>query len=151
MHSRSHAMTNGEASMLGRLAALFALVLSLAACSDTSGGDSGAQAPAATLDALAQEYVQLALAFRAHDADYVDAYYGPAEWQQRAEQESVSLGELRSRTERTLESVARLPAEQTQVERQRHTMLEKRLRSMRLRIDMVDPERKGALPLFDEE
>ena len=34
---------------------------------------------------LRSEYVKLVLAMGQHDADYVDAYYGPAEWKKEAE------------------------------------------------------------------
>ena len=34
---------------------------------------------------LAERYVRLVLALGQHDADYVDAYYGPPEWRREAE------------------------------------------------------------------
>ena len=34
---------------------------------------------------IAERYVKLVLALGQHDADYVDAYYGPPEWKQQAE------------------------------------------------------------------
>ncbi|MCH8619430.1 hypothetical protein [Undibacterium sp. TS12] len=37
-----------------------------------------------TLDQIAEAYVKLVLALGQHDAGYVDAYYGPAEWQAAA-------------------------------------------------------------------
>ena len=39
---------------------------------------------AAAMDDLAQAYVKLVLAVGVHDADYVDAYYGPPEWRESA-------------------------------------------------------------------
>ncbi len=36
------------------------------------------------LDAVAEEYVKLALAIGRHDGDYVDAYYGPKAWEDAA-------------------------------------------------------------------
>src|SRR5687767_13500711 len=35
--------------------------------------------------AVAEQYVKLVLAVGQHDADYVDAFYGPAEWRKEAE------------------------------------------------------------------
>ena len=32
------------------------------------------------MNTLAEQYVRLVLAVGQHDADYVDAYYGPPEW-----------------------------------------------------------------------
>jgi len=37
------------------------------------------------MDAVAERYVKLVLAVGQHDADYVDAYYGPPEWKAEAE------------------------------------------------------------------
>ena len=36
------------------------------------------------MDDLAEHYVKLVLAVGVHDADYVDAYYGPPEWREAA-------------------------------------------------------------------
>jgi hypothetical protein len=46
--------------------------------------------PADPLRAIAERYVKLVLAVGQHDADYVDAFYGPAEW--RTEAASARLG-----------------------------------------------------------
>ena len=37
---------------------------------------------------LPERYVKLVLALGQHDADYVDAYYGPPEWRKEAEARS---------------------------------------------------------------
>ena len=37
------------------------------------------------MDTIAEQYVKLVLAMGQHDADYVDAYYGPPEWKKEAE------------------------------------------------------------------
>ena len=36
-----------------------------------------------TVDTIAEDYVKLVLAVGQHDADFVDAYYGPPEWKKR--------------------------------------------------------------------
>ena len=36
------------------------------------------------LETVAESFVKLALALGLHDQDYVDAYFGPAEWRPRA-------------------------------------------------------------------
>jgi len=46
---------------------------------------------ATTLNSIAEQYVKLVLAVGQHDADYVDAYYGPAEWQAEAKDKKQSL------------------------------------------------------------
>ncbi len=57
------------------------------------------------MNAVAERYVHLVLALGQHDPDYVDAFYGPAEWKTQAEKEKKSLdaigaeaAELKSRS-----------------------------------------------------
>src|SRR3954453_3696137 len=52
---------------------------------------SGAQAATDALNAIAERYAHLVLALGQHDPDYVDAFYGPAEWKTQAEKEKKSL------------------------------------------------------------
>ena len=46
------------------------------------------------MDAIAERYVKLVLAVGQHDADYVDAYYGPAEWKTEAERRKTPLADI---------------------------------------------------------
>ena len=46
------------------------------------------------LNEIAGPYVKLVLAVGQHDADYVDAYYGPAEWQAEAKTNKQSLDSI---------------------------------------------------------
>src|SRR6266480_5677101 len=50
----------------------------------------GAQA-ADGMNAVAERYAHLVLALGQHDPDYVDAFYGPAEWKTQTEKEKKSL------------------------------------------------------------
>src|SRR5438046_4520541 len=50
-----------------------------------------------TMNQLAERYVRLVLAVGQHDADYVDAYYGPPEWRKEAEAGKLPLSEIASR------------------------------------------------------
>src|ERR1700741_4779501 len=43
------------------------------------------------MNTVAERYVHLVLALGQHDPDYVDAFYGPAEWKTQAEKEKPSL------------------------------------------------------------
>jgi len=43
------------------------------------------------LNTVAEQYVHLVLALGQHDPDYVDAFYGPAEWKTQAEEQKKSL------------------------------------------------------------
>ena len=47
-----------------------------------------------SLDAHATNYVKLALALGEHDADWVDAYYGPPEWREAVKAEKKSLADI---------------------------------------------------------
>ena len=42
------------------------------------------QTPPDPYRAVAERYVKLVLAVGQHDGDYVDAFYGPAEWRTQA-------------------------------------------------------------------
>src|SRR5436305_12779912 len=44
----------------------------------------------------AESYVKLVLAMGEHDADYVDAYYGPPEWRAQIRAKKPSLNEIRA-------------------------------------------------------
>ena len=44
-----------------------------------------AAAAPASMNQIAEQYVRLALAIGTHDADYVDAYYGPPAWRTEAD------------------------------------------------------------------
>jgi hypothetical protein len=50
----------------------------------------GARA-ADAMNSVAERYVHLVLALGQHDPDYVDAFYGPAEWKTEAEEQKKSL------------------------------------------------------------
>src|SRR5215831_3266186 len=51
----------------------------------------GVRATADEMNAVAERYSHLVLAVGQHDLDYVDAFYGPAEWKTQAEKEKKSL------------------------------------------------------------
>src|SRR5262245_33790839 len=59
---------------------------------------------------VAERYVKLVLAVGQHDADYVDAYYGPPEWRTAAEQQKVPLAELDQRAAALEKDAAAAPA-----------------------------------------
>ena len=60
-----------------------ALVLFIAICASCSAKTPSLEAQ---LDPIAESYVRLALALGEHDDDYVDAYFGPADWREQAKQ-----------------------------------------------------------------
>ena len=63
------------------------------------------------MNSIAESYVKLALAVGQHDANYVDAFYGPAEWKQAAEAAGKRpLPDLLAEARRLLAALAVLPA-----------------------------------------
>ena len=102
-----------------------------------------------TMNALAERYVKLVLALGQHDADYVDAYYGPPEWRKDAEATKRRLVTsivmpllcsprlLRRRPAQSADEALRL----------RHEYLTKQLGALRARVSML----QGNKFTFDEE
>ncbi len=62
----------------------------------------GAQA-ADSMNAIAEKYAHLVLALGQHDPDYVDVFYGPAEWKTQAEKEKKSLDAIGAEAARILQ------------------------------------------------
>jgi hypothetical protein len=127
-----------------RLALLLSLLL-LAGCS--------ANRPASPKDdpmnRIAEAYVKLVLAAGQHDADYVDAYYGPPEWKAEAEAKKRPLPEIRTEAEALIADLSAHPAAPgaEEIVRLRHQYLLRQLQSMVARIDLLS----GKKMTFDEE
>ncbi|HTG83208.1 MAG TPA: hypothetical protein VL853_00300 [Gemmatimonadales bacterium] len=100
------------------------------------------------LTPIGTAYVRLALAVGAHDPDYVDAFYGPAEWKTAADSAKLPIGEIRTRAAALLDSlrVVKLP-DTTELVRLRQSYLTRQLESMAARLDMLEGTRLS----FDEE
>src|SRR4051794_25008187 len=98
---------------------------------------------------IAESYVKLVLAVGQHDADYVDAYYGPPELRTEAEAHKRPLPEIRSAAEALIADLAAHPAApgDEEIVRLRHQYLQRQLQSMVARIDLVSGKRMS----FDEE
>jgi hypothetical protein len=69
------------------VAAAAAGALLLHGCTTMKPADS-------SMNAAAEHYVKLVLAVGEHDADYVDAYYGPPAWRAEAKETKRSLAEI---------------------------------------------------------
>ena len=101
------------------------------------------------MNALAERYVRLVLSLGQHDADYVDAYYGPPEWRKEAEAEKRPLGEIdeaAAALRTALEDVTPPPDAEERV-RLRHRYLTRQVESLRARVKMLS----GRTLRFDEE
>ena len=101
-----------------------------------------------SLDAIAEAYVKLVLAVGQHDQDYVDAYYGPAEWKNAAEGDSLDLPTIRRRAAELIAAVDSVTIDDAdELVELRRRYLEAQLGSLAARVDMLD----GATLTFDEE
>ena len=61
------------------------------------------------LDQHATDYVKLNLALGVHDADWVDAYYGPAEWREQAKTENKPIAAIHAEAALLRETIQRTP------------------------------------------
>jgi len=64
-----------------------------------------ARAATQDMNAVAERYVHLVLALGQHDPDYVDAFYGAAEWKMQAEKEKKSLDAISTEAAELLEKL----------------------------------------------
>jgi hypothetical protein len=112
----------------------------------SSQGSSVAADPMAP---IAERYVKLVLAIGQHDADFVDAYYGPPEWQSAAHAEAVPLDELRREAAGILEALASTDAPDAgdTLATLRHEYLRRQVGAFDARLRMLQGERLS----FDEE
>ena len=116
-----------------------ALALWTLAC----GGD-GSRRSASPLDAAAESYVRLVLALGERDADSLDAYHGPPEWQADARTAHATLPEVRASAAALAGQLVSPVSGDDEVRRQ---FLIRQLRAVAARIDVV----RGARLPFAEE
>lgn len=140
-------------------------LLALAGCAGPStaprtapaGATAAATAPGGTdpMNSIAESYVKLALDLGQHDADYVDAFYGPPEWRTAAQAGKRPLADIRRDGQALLDRLAtiRPPSgpsgnqAENEMLRLRHEYLEKQLSSLVARADMLS----GKKLTFDQE
>ena len=100
-----------------------------------------------SMNTIAERYVKLVLAMGQHDADYVDAYYGPAEWKKEAESKKLPLDEIAANAQSLTRELGAVPAGRDEMDRLRHQYLDKQLFALAARVRMLKGERLS----FDEE
>jgi len=124
--------------------------VTLAACVVLSAASLYGQKPQPSpMNALAEQYVKTVLALGRHDADYVDAYYGPPDWKKEAEGTKVELDAIagRARTLRADLKTVQPAATADEMTRLRWQYLDRQLSSLEARVRML----KGEKLSFDEE
>jgi hypothetical protein len=101
------------------------------------------------MNSLAERYVKLVLALGQHDADYVDAYYGPPEWRKEAETGKRPLAQIDKDAVALQQSlVSAAPAASAEeIVRLRHVYLTKQVSALRTKVAMLS----GQKLTFDEE
>src|SRR5262245_36628212 len=104
-------------------------------------------APPSPMDAIAEAYVKLVLAVGQHDADYVDAYYGPPEWKKDAEAAKIPLDTIAGRVSELRAQLGKIAAPSDELLRLRHHYLNRQLAAMEARVRML----KGERLTFDAE
>lgn len=100
------------------------------------------------LNNIAEPYVKLVLAVGQHDVDYVDAYYGPPEWQAEAKVKKQTLDTILQTAiplKTTLEELNSKRAEE--ILQLRHQYLKKQISSLIARVEMLSGKKLS----FDEE
>ena len=119
-----------------------AVLVSACGVADRSGGSD-------PMNALAERYVKLVLALGQHDADYVDAYYGPPAWRKEAETARRELADIDREASDVLAALdaARPASGAEELVRLRHQYVTRQLQSLRARVSML----RGEKLRFDEE
>lgn len=101
-----------------------------------------------SLNETAEQYVRLILDIGRHDGDFVDAYYGPKEWQEAANGMKYQLTALHDRTEAILARVKRIRVPKSDKQSTlRRTYQLKQLEAAHTKIEMFS----GTKYTFDEE
>ena len=136
------------------LAACCVAVVSVSAnrTTELAAAQSGKSNP---MDRIAVEYVKLVLALGQHDADYVDAYYGPPEWKKDAASTKTDLDTIAARAKSLIADVTRegkalTPSKsgsEAEMMQLRVHYLERQLSALAARVRMLKGERLS----FDDE
>jgi hypothetical protein len=124
--------------------------------SDQAAARQGMKSSA--MDRIAEQYVKLVLALGQHDADYVDAYYGPPEWKKEAASTKIDLETIATRARDLATEIGRQrqsapPARSgngttdDEMSRLRVQYVERQLSALSTRVRMLKGERLS----FDDE
>jgi len=112
---------------------------------------SGGVRAAGAMNTVAERYVRLVLALGQHDPDYVDAFYGPADWKTQAEQEKKSLDAIGTEAAKLSVTLTETPiapgTPDSDLRLLRREYLHKQLAALAARVRML----KGEKLKFDDE
>jgi hypothetical protein len=104
------------------------------------------------LKPVAERYVRLVLAVGQHDADYVDAFYGPPEWRKEAEAAKIPLATIDEQAAALVADFAKTSAtspvpRDAELWTLRRQYISRQLSALRARVAML----QGKKMTFDEE
>jgi hypothetical protein len=99
------------------------------------------------LDRAAERYVRLALAVGSHDADYVDAYYGPPDWKHEAVAAGRALSDIRADAASAEAGLRNLAEPEAEMDRRRRRFLVRQLQALAARAGLLLGEKMS----FDDE
>src|SRR2546423_652233 len=102
------------------------------------------------MNGVAERYAHLVLAVGQHDPDYVDAFYGPAEWRTQAEKEKKSLDAIGVQAAELIATLAKTPDAATSGDEMvelRREYLQKQISALAARVRML----RGEKLKFDDE
>ena len=120
-----------------------ALAMTVGACSPGAGSIQST----GVMDRVAESYVRLVLAVGEHDADYVDAYYGPQEWRDQVAAEQLGLPAIAARADSVIDRFRAVDPPDEELERLRYSYLATQFESLAARVDLLE----GLRLTFDEE
>jgi hypothetical protein len=131
-----------EDSMKLPVAALLGVLAIAAWIQQTSGAPD-------PMNALAERYVKVVLALGRHDADYVDAFYGPPEWKKEADSTTLDLDTIAQRAAAIRDELTKVtpPDSTEELVRLRWRYLDRQLMALQARVRMLKGERLS----FDDE
>ena len=120
------------------------------ACAGLDSATAARQPQAAkgsAMDTLAEQYVKLVLALGQHDADYVDAYYGPPEWKKEIDASKPGLDAIAARAGEIATQLQQQRQPSDEMARLRLQYLRLQLSALTARVRMLKGERLS----FDDE
>ncbi|HEX7149909.1 MAG TPA: hypothetical protein VF618_00365 [Thermoanaerobaculia bacterium] len=99
------------------------------------------------MNAAAERYVRLVLSLGEHDADYVDAFYGPKEWRDEVKASKPTLDQIFADATKLRDEIAAIARPSDELAGLRHDYLTRQLGALIARTEML----RGKKLSFDEE
>jgi hypothetical protein len=122
-------------------------IIAAAGIAAASGFLAAQASKGSPMDDLAERYVKLVLDVGQHDADFVDAYYGPKDWRESAGRTKQPLPALSARASDIARALETMAVPQDEMPRLRLEYLRQQTSAVRARLRMLQGERLT----FDEE